>query len=139
MLSNVKFPESANGKYDLFDDNVPKQTILTRFIDELHATGANIILAFEWNMITDGETEYGGDPSALGAAYNAPIIDLSVYSNGFEQDGRMITGNSEIVYAVINQIISNSRESAVAPILGEYNEEIINALKNAGINSYIIQ
>ncbi|MBC5786718.1 putative glycoside hydrolase [Clostridium facile] len=140
MLTNVQFPTAKDTRYDLFDNGVSKQDILKQFIREVNATGVKVILSYSWDAATGaGEMAYGGDPSTYGAAINAPVIDLSAYPSGLEQNGSVITDQTQIVQTVVTTIQANSGNSEVLPVLqaDQNRDQLLSALSSINVKSHL--
>lgn len=139
VYTYVQFP-AVQGRYDLFDNGISKSQILTQFINELKATGANVILSYRWSAMTGGgEMMYGGNPATYGASAVAPILDISQYPNGIDNNGTPITSVNEMVSYTVTQLKATAPSAEIMPILpqSENLAEWTAALQAAGVENYI--
>lgn len=152
ILKSVHFPEVNSMNKAQLDTSVSISEILSRYVAEAEEIAAkyNAKTAVSYNATgywTEKQITYGGEAGGVKADAIAPVIRLSDYGNKLTFGETVIDNPGENINAAVKAVVAQiqaktaEQKPEMVPIIasGQNTDEIVKALAEAGINSYIVE
>ena len=152
ILKSVHFPEINSMNKAQLDTSVSISEILNQYVASAQAAAAkyHAKIAVSYNAVgywTEKKVTYGGEAGSIKADAIAPVIRIADYGNKLTFGETVIESPQQNINAAVKAVIAQiqaktaGQKPDIIPIIasGQNTDEIVKALAEAGINSYVVE
>lgn len=152
ILKSVHFPEINSMNKAQIDTSVSISEILNQYVASVQAAAAkyHAKIAVSYNAVgywTEKKVTYGGEAGSIKADAIAPVIRIADYGNKLTFGETVIESPQQNINAAVKAVIAQiqaktaGQKPDIIPIIasGQNTDEIVKALAEAGINSYVVE